>query len=191
MGALDLVSLADAKGQLNIPLADVSSDAELAGFIAAATDPIERIIGPVIARSVTEVWDGGRSQLLLRKPPVLSITAVTDTGTVLAASDYKLNGPAGILSRVAGPSLLPFLPGIQSVTVVYQAGQAADIAAVTANLPNVRLAAMIIIQHLWQTQRPAAAGPFTQGSDEYDPRSSFAVPHRVTELLGDPVGGFA
>lgn len=189
-GALDLVSLADAKAQLNIT--STGSDVELAGFISAATKPIERIVGPVIARPVTEVWDGGRYQLVLRKPPVLSVTSVTDSGTVLDPSSYKVDGPSGVLSRVAGPSLLPFLPGVQSVTVVYQAGRAADVAAVTATFPDIRLAALIIVQHLWQTQRPAAGNPFTQGgSDDYDPRSSFAVPRKVTELLGDPVGGFA
>lgn len=186
MAATDIVSLAAAKTHLN--MTDTASDAELAGFISAATGVVEQYVGAVINRTVTEVFDGGRAVLMLSHIPVVSITSVTDGGTALDAGAYKVAGDSGVLSRVSGSALVPLLAGVQSVVVVYVAGQAADTDAVPGNM---RMAALIIIQHLWETQRPAAQGPFSQASDDYDPRYSYSVPRRALELLGEPVGGIA
>lgn len=190
MAATDIVTLAEAKLHLNITGTD--SDAELAGFISAATQPCEDVVGAVVNRTVVEVFDGGRAQLPLSHRPVSSITSVVDTGTTLSASSYTVNAESGVLTLVAGPSPLPFLVGVQSVTVTYVAGRVASTAAVaTSAYGNIRMAALIIVQHLWETQRPAAAGPFTQGVDDFDPRYSFSIPRRATELLGERVAGFA
>ena len=187
MAATDIVSLADAKAQLNIT--DNVSDAELAGFISAVTAPIEDHVGAaIINRTVTEVFDGGTAQLSLSCFPVVSVTSVTESGSVLEAAGYTINKDSGILTRVAGISALAFLPGHQSVSVVYIAGQAANIAAVE---PNIRMAALIMIQHLWETQRPAAQGPFSQAGDDYDPRYAHAIPRKAFEVLGERMGGFA
>ena len=70
----------------------------------------------------------------------------------------------------------------------------ADTAAVATDLADVRLAGLIILQHMWETQRPAAQGPFSQASDDYDPRYAYSVPRRAQELLGVEIGeavGFA
>jgi hypothetical protein len=190
--ATDIVTLAEAKLQLNIPASDTTSDAELAGFISAATQPVEDVVGPVVNRTAVDVFDGGRSQLLLTQRPVSSITSVVDTGATVSSGSYTFNAASGVLTQIAGPSPLPFLVGVQSVTVTYVAGRVANTAAVAASaFGNMRLAALIIVQHLWDTQRPAAAGPFTQGVDDYDPRYGFSVPRRATELLGERVAGFA
>lgn len=189
MAATDIVTLAEAKAHLNIT--DSSSDTELAGFISAATQPVEDVVGAVVNRTVVEAFNGGRPSLLLTTP-VSSITSVVATGATLAASSYVFNAASGVLTQVAGPSPLPFLAGVQSVTVTYVAGRVASTAAVaTSAFGNIRMAALIIIQHLWDTQRPAASGPYSQGVDDYDPRYSFSVPRRATELLGERVGGFA
>ncbi|SEG44866.1 hypothetical protein SAMN04489712_105275 [Thermomonospora echinospora] len=189
MGALDIISTTDAKAQLN--MSDSTSDTELAGYVSAASRVVEKYVGAVIHRTVTDTFDGGRSQLLLSTLPVVSITSVTDTGTALAADGYTVDLRAGVLTRLVGTSPTPFEAGYQSVQVVYTAGQAADIAAVAADLADYRLAALIIVQHLWETQRPAARGPFDQGADDYDPRYSYSIPRRALELLGEPVGGIA
>jgi hypothetical protein len=189
VAATDIVALADAKAQLNIT--DTSSDAELAGYISAVTRPVEKYVGPVIHRNVTEVFDGGRTTMILSQIPVVSITSVTEGGTLVAASGYTVAKDSGVLTRVAGVAPVATVPGVQSVSVLYVAGQAADTTAVTANLGHIRLAALIILQHMWETQRPAGGGPFSQGQDDYDPRYSYSIPRRALELLGEPIGGFA
>lgn len=185
MAATDVVTLAEAKLQLN--MTDTASDAELAVFISAASEAIEDYVGAVVQRPVTETFDGGLEQVLLSKTPVASVTSVTDNGTVLASSAYRVS-TAGVLSRVAGRFRLRFWDGVQSLTVVYVAGKVAD----TASVPQrVKMAALIIVQHLWETQRPAAQGPFSQASDDFDPRYAYSIPRRALELLGEPVGGIA
>lgn len=193
MADTDLFLLDDAKAQLNIDEANTDSDVELAGFISGVTGVVERYVGAVVNRTVTEVFDGGRPEVLLSTIPVASITEVTDSGAVLDADAYRASR-SGVLSRVVGPSRSSFLPGVQSVSVEYVAGQVADTAAVAVQLPHVRLAGLIILQHMWETQRPAAAGPFSQTSDDYDPRYAYSVPRRAQELLGVEIGeavGFA
>jgi uncharacterized phiE125 gp8 family phage protein len=186
MAATDVVTLAEAKAQLNIT--DSSADTELPVFIEAATAAVEDYVGAVVARQVTEVRDGGRAVLLLKHVPVLSVTSVTEDGTVLDASAYQVDTDAGALTRVSGSAAVPFLPGVGNVQITYQAGRVAT----TADVPGrYKMAALIIVQHLWETQRPAAAGPFSQGADDYDPRYSYSIPRRALELLGEPVGGIA
>lgn len=189
MAATDVITTAELKAHLNIT--DSSSDTELAGFVSAASRVVDRYVGPVVVRSVTQVFDGGRCRVLLSQIPVSSVTSVTDSGTVLAASSYKIDTSAGVLTRVSGSDQVEFEPGIQSLTVVFAAGRVAATADVATSYGDFRLAALIIGQHMWDTQRPAAAGPFTQGTDDYDPRYSYSVPRRALELLGEPVGGIA
>lgn len=191
MAATDIIDLAAAKKQVNIPVEETSDDEELAGYVSGVTRVVERYVGVVIGRSVTDVFDGGGAVVLLRTLPVLSITSVTDSGATVEPSGYRVSKPSGVLTRVAGPSPLPFLPGFQSVEVTYQAGQAANIAEVKEELGDVRLAALLILQHMWDTQRPAAEGPFSQGADDFDPRYTYSIPRRALELLGEPLGGIA
>lgn len=189
MAATDIFTLAQAKKQLNIDLANTDSDAELSDvYIPAVTEVVEDNVGKVIHRSVTEVFDGGRAVLLLTSIPVVSITSVTEAGSVLDAAGYVIDKNSGVLTRVSGVTAMAFLPGIQSVSVLYVAGQAADVTAVPG---HIRLAGLIILQHMWETQRPAAAGPFSQASDDYDPRYAYSIPRRALELLGEPIGGIA
>lgn len=189
MADTDIVTTAECKTHLNI--SDSSSDTELAGFISAATAVVDKHVGPVVIRSVSDTFDGGRSRVQLTQPPVSSVTSVTDNGTVLATSDYKIDGPAGVLSRVSGQGLWSFDAGVRSLVVAYQAGRVANTAAVAASYGHFRLATLIIIQHMWETQRPAAQGAFSQGTDDYDPRYSYSIPRRALELLGEPIGGIA
>lgn len=188
MAATDLFTLAAAKDQLNIT--DTASDVELAGYVSGVTRVVERYVGAVVNRTVIERFDGGRCEVLLSNIPVASVTSVTDSGTTLDAGAYKVS-TSGVLSRVAGPSRIAFLPGVQSVEVTYVAGKVADTASVATDLADVRLAGLIILQHMWETQRPAAAGPFSQAADDYDPRYAYSVPRRAQELLGIEIGEWA
>jgi hypothetical protein len=179
-----IVSLADAKGQVNIPLASTTHDDELMGFVRSATAVCEQYVGAIARTAFTESFDGGVSRVALSHAPVLSVTSVTESGNALVASDYTLSPLSGVLTRTSNFVEFPFYMGSRNVTVSYLAGR-------TATPPNVRQAALIIVQHMWETQRPAGGGPFGQDSGDYDPRYSYSVPRRALELLGEPVGGIA
>lgn len=177
-----LVSLEDAKAHLNIT--STTHDEELRSMIEGIAGALEPYTGAVVRRTEVQVFDGGRCELLLAHTPLISVTSVVDDGTTLAASDYTVNTASGVLTRLSGSFPYPFRPGVQSVTVTYVAGQVSVPA-------KVRMAALIVLQHLWETQRPAAAGPFSQGSDDFDPRYSYSIPRRALEMLDEPIGGIA
>lgn len=180
-----IVSLAEAKDQLNVPQTDTAGDGELLEMIRSATAVVEQYTGVVARRTAVETFHGGKPHVGLSRTPVLAVTQVVDRGTVRTADEWSLNTDTGVLTRTAGGVYaLPFLPGWNSVVVTYTAGM-------PTIPPNVRLAALIIIQHLWETQRPAGRSPFDQNSDEYDPRYTYTVPRRALELLDDPIGKFA
>ncbi|MEV4159005.1 head-tail connector protein [Nonomuraea dietziae] len=174
---MPIVSLAKAKEHLNIDVADY--DAELTGYLGAATEVVEHYVGAVEPRSLTERYSGvGTAELILRHPPVQAVTAVVENGTALAAADYSLSD-AGVLVRMAGqrPHVWPY--GRNNITVDYTAGRASV-------LDNFVLAGLIIIGHLWETQRGSGGSPLPGGSNDnmlFTPNFSFAIPRRAVELL--------
>lgn len=178
-----LVTLAEAKAHLNIT--GVSDDEEIMGMVEAVTTPIERVAGSVLPASYTERHDGARPMIALSHRPVLSVTSVTlPGGTTVAPPGYELDADAAVLTRMAGAYRWEWEAG--RITVSYTAG----LAAVPA---HVRLAALIVVQHLWETQR---GGPrdqrFTGGGGEgWSPGMGFALPRRALELLGDQTAGIA
>ncbi|MEV0149104.1 MULTISPECIES: hypothetical protein [unclassified Nonomuraea] len=175
--AAGLVSLADARAHLNITTG--ADDVELAEVVRAATAAVERHVGAVLRRVYVEEHPGGYA-IALHHTPVLSVASASGVlpGVPdLAAADLQVDGSSGVLRRgtgawIAGP-----------VRVTYTAGRAEV-------PPNVRLATLIIIQHLWETQRGSALPRFG-GEDTWDPRQAFAVPRRALELLGERVSGIA
>lgn len=191
MPPTSLISLADAKLQLNIPTTDVSHDTEIQAFIDAAQVVIENIVGPVVNATYTEWFDGGSTFVELRHGPIVSVTTATEyrgrTAYVLtqvtdpgAATQYSYTIEPEIrriVRRNSGGMEEPFPPGLGSVIVTYVAGRAAVPA-------NVKLAAGELVRHLYQlTQqggRPAFNGDALDGS--WMP-TGFAVPTRVLELL--------
>jgi hypothetical protein len=57
---------------------------------------------------------------------------------------------------------------------------------------NVDLAARLILQHMWETQRGRQGAERRGGSDEvFDPRFGFSIPRRAQELLGAQAPGVA
>jgi hypothetical protein len=178
----DLVTLAEAKAHLDIPEQDTDDEAEISAFIASLTEPIERHVGAVLPVAYTERHDGARPAIALDHPPVVSITSVTLPGGVnLAAPAWEIDKPSGVLTRMIGdyPSCWEY----GRITVVYTAG----LATVPA---HVRQAALIILQHLWETQRGSMQQP-VNADDSYDPRWAYSIPRRALELLGPAVGGIA
>lgn len=176
-----LVTLDEAKAHLN--LSGSAEDAELLGMVEAVTAPIERIVGAVLPATYTERHDGGGAAIALLHPPVLSVTSVTlADGTVLTADDYEVDAIPAVLTRVSAGSVLRWERG--RISVVYLAGMSSVPA-------NVRLAALITVQHMWRTQRGSRDQRFTGGEETWNPGMGFSLPRRALELLGSKVPGIA
>lgn len=191
-----IVTLADVHGHLNIDTSDTSRDAELQGFIDAATATVTYITGPQAATTYTETRDGGGPVIMLDNPPILSITSVTEFftpgGMVLTqvplgsstgnAFSYTLDDPiAGKITRRMSGYETSFLGGRNSVVIVYSAGTAAIGA-------DVRLAALEDIRGLYQqTQqgggRSLGGGAIGAGGDDQWSVGPMRLFPRLQELL--------
>lgn len=189
----DILDLPAARSALRLADSDTSNDADLTSYyIPATTAVVEDVVGPVMTKTgLTATRDGGRSYVLLPSSTT-AVTQVTERGTVLVANvDYTVNLASGIVTRgsVAQPYI--FLPGQQNVVVTYNAGTAATTADVAA---NVKLAARIILAHLWQADQQGYRPTFGAADTDLVPTpGGYAIPRRAAELLSaNPnVPGFA
>lgn len=176
-----LVELADAKKQLNTQAVGDVDDAELQRFVDAVTKPMEDAAGRILdPRTFTDVLRlHNASGVMLPRVPVTAVTAVTtaDAVTTWDPEDLFVDADTGMVTVVAGP---PF-NGLVAFT------STAGLAPVSA---NVQLAALITIQHLWETKR-GTMGVALGGEGETFVPLGFAVPRRATELLGTPLPGVA
>jgi hypothetical protein len=117
-------------------------------FVASDTvaDDLGRVILP---RTVTETRNGGKDRLNLLSTPVISVTSVTESGTLLTASDWVVDKVTGTLYRGSTTSGFNFAWGRQNLTIVYLAG--------FYNPPRyVREVALSVVQGLWQASQQAS-----------------------------------
>jgi hypothetical protein len=177
-----LVTLAAAKAQLNIDVGDASHDDELQLYVDAVTTPVEKAVGRVVdQRQFTDERDlAGATSVLLPNVPVIEVTdvATIDGATTWDPADLHVNSASGRVTVRSGPPLTGL------VAFTYTAGPA------TA-APNEQLAALLIIQHLWETKRGTMVVNTGGDMEPWAPGMGFAVPHRALELLGDPLPGIA
>lgn len=195
-----IVTTAETRAQLNLPGSSGTEDTELAGYIAAASDVVEDLWGKVIGVACDEWHDGGGPIVKTLYRPLFSLTAVTesygpglyvltaqpvDGSTALDAFGYTVDLPDGVITRRVSGTAAAFARGRRNVHVTYTAG----VATVPA---RVRLATLMIVQHLWRTQRGTAGRPVLGGDDTtVVPGFGFAVPNAALQLLGgsgQPVG---
>ncbi|UBU10032.1 hypothetical protein [Nonomuraea gerenzanensis] len=180
-GEAGVLSLREAKKQLNIDADDTTDDDEIQGYIRSITRPCERVVGSLVRRTVVEKHEGGYA-VALNAPPVLevvSVEAILTGGDGQDVADLDVDGPTGIVQRTDGC----YMRGPLRWT--YTAGR-------TEILAHVNLAARIILQHLWDTQRGTMGGGRGFANDEvWDPRFGFSIPRRAQELLGDQPPGIA
>lgn len=149
-GALDIVTLAEARAFLNIADSDTSEDVELQVFITGMTDIIEAEVGPVVARSETAGIDGsvGLSEIPAPKWPMVSITSGTYLSDSSAVDVTKMVGRKGLIVTIDA-SPLPLQPW----TLTYQAGRSA--------IPSsVKQGALEVLKLAWATQRGKEAPAF-------------------------------
>lgn len=175
---MTLLSLAEAKAQLDID--STSHDVELQAYIDGLTAVIERYVGPVENRAVTETVNGHGTTLCLRQIPVVSLTSFTPvltSGRAITVSDVAVDLPTGVVRRLDGGT---FCGG--PWTASYTAGRGTV-------PPTINLAARILLQHLWRTQYGASRGLGSiGGGDDFSvtepiPGFGYAVPNRVLQLL--------
>ena len=142
---------------------DPNCDVTLLQMIAnAVTAVVERVTGPLAARSITEYYDGGSPTISLNTQPVLSVQSVSE---VAGTATYPLNlqtsnaGPwsafdvfadteRGTISRRGFNSTVPFMPGARNVAVTYTAGSPIGIDA-------ARLAALMIARDFYVLTMPS------------------------------------
>jgi uncharacterized phiE125 gp8 family phage protein len=180
-----IVTLSMVKAQLNIDASVMSDDVELQTYIDAATAAVEKQLGQVVdPRTVLDQLDFASSvtSFVLRSTPVISLTSVvtldgSQTWAVSPSTMY-VDSACGLVTVLSGA------PVKGSVLVTYEAGY-------TAVPANFRLATLIIIQHLWETQRGTMGVQLGGDSDNYVAGRGFAVPRRAIELLGPPLPGVA
>jgi hypothetical protein len=172
---MGIITLAEAKAQLDIESG--GDDDELQAYIDGITAPIENLVGVVEQREITETVNGTGTTLSLLKTPAVTLVSATPQltgGTALDVAQLHLDGTTGIVRRLSGGR---FYGGPWTFT--YTAGRAEE-------MPTIKLAARILIQHLWRTQFGSARGQ--GGSDDYSvsepiPGFGYAVPNRVLQLL--------
>lgn len=169
-----VISLRQAKKQLNIPMTDVSDDEEIGDYLSGITGVIERHIGACVPRTVVEYKEGDRYAIRLDVTPVLSVTSMVPyltAGISYTVGQLKVNSE-GKLMLLSG---LPFSWGPFEIT--YVAGR-------RPVPPNARLAGRMILQHLWESQRGASGLPLELANElTMVPGFGFAVPNRALELL--------
>lgn len=167
-----LLSLADAKAQLNIT--STKYDEQLRGFLEATTSIVESYVGPVVRRQYTRRVRGYRPQIPLPHTQVLSVdnivVVLTGTGPV-DLSQVIVDTPSGIISLRSSFTIL-----YGDMDVTYTVGR-------TSVKASWILAAQIIVQHLWESRLGNL--PSIQGDDLVDPRlgTGYLVPFRAITLL--------
>lgn len=189
----DILDLPAARAALRLPAVDTTPNTDLTDtYIPAVTVIVEDMVGPVMTRTgSTWIADGGHSYVLLPSN-CTAVTQVTETGVILVANvDYTVNLIAGIVTRGSVQQPYIFLPGQQNIVITYNAGTAAASIEVPA---NVKLAARIILAHLWQADQQGPRPEF--GTNEVEvvtTPSGYAIPRRAYELLRPTpnVPGFA
>lgn len=173
IGPGGIIGLDDTKEHLNLDLTDTTYDAELLAFLDAATPVVEDIVGPVVARSRTEVHDGGE-YLVLNHSPVISVATLVPVhtgGTTYSPATLDVDTATGIVRRLdggrfVGPLRVTYVPGRRVVP------------------PNIIHGTKEIIRHMWDTQRGRLGSRPGLGDDEYVTTSSgYTVPRRAMELL--------
>lgn len=190
---LDVLTITETKLALNN---DVSDDTELGVYVTAASRMLDRYVGPIVTRTITdEAYDGGKSLILLRDvhtAPV-AVTAVKEyIGTMLTTltaesiSSQTSNQYAaydGILERRNGGYEGCFSRGRRNILVTYTVGRAVDAFHVD---PIYKLAAKLIVHKMWSGKTAGAGDLFSgvEGAQYAAAIPSFAMPNAVKDLVG-------
>jgi uncharacterized phiE125 gp8 family phage protein len=172
---VSLPTLTDLRAHTN--KVSTADDDELQDVLDAAIDVVTGIAGPIDSpASVTEThYSVSSDVLVLKRMPVAALTAVSSRSgsgaTSLLLADYEVDGDTGLVRSTVGG----WFRG--TYTVTYTSGR--------DDLPAaIRLAVLVIAEHLWETQRGAApVGPLSGDDTFATPGLGYAIPNRALELL--------
>lgn len=176
-----LISLADAKSLLNITT--TTFDTILRGFITAISRFVDKYVGDVAPRQITERHRSGGYALMLnhipvfqpagQAHPIVSMTPVMTYGYSYDLSQITVDFATGEVKSTIG---LPFFFGDYDIT--YWAGR-------LVTTENIQLAVGIMLKHLWALERnngrPSGFTP--SAADDTTLMYGFAVPNRALEIL--------
>ena len=165
---LPLVSLADAKTHMAVTA--TTTDETVRYILARATGLAEDFTGRALVRATkVETFDGGKEAVMLREPPVLTVTSVVENTTTLTTSDYVVDLLTGALYRGSTLARILFFPGVQNITVTYVAGY--------ANPPlGVQQGVLDIARWIYQQSQQGPRPGFGQSAQDYAGLGSDALP---------------
>lgn len=178
-----LLSLADGKAHLNIPVTVTTFDDELREFLEAVTKVVEQYVGPIVRRTYVRRVQGYCSAVTLPHTQVLSITSITlvqDGSSPVTISDLSINAEAGIVTYKNG-AVFPF----SDMDWTYLVGR-------SYVHPNWTLAAKMILEYNWESQLGSL--PSVQGDSDRDyiSRRTLVPPRAALLMQADgTAGGFA
>lgn len=188
-----LITLADARSALGKTTRNVDVD-ELQLHVDTANERIDTMTGPAVPRTVTDTgvsqWSPhqhysrhvsgegrGAGRIQLTRPPgpgpgsFLTLLSATLAAAAVDITQWQTAGG----TVTAGYGF--YLPPNTAYTVIYRVGRQPIPAPLF-------LAARILVQHLWQTQRAQTSGAATDGgADLVSTGYGFAIPNRVAELV--------
>jgi hypothetical protein len=175
-----IVSLADAKAQLNIDAADTGDDDELRNYIIALTGVVEQHLHEVVVPR--QFTDDPQPMFRARRfrvwnAPLLSLVSVaTWDGSQTWDVTQMHPSPSGLVKVMAGPPLTG------EIVPVYMAGR-------NPIPPKYKQGGLVILQHVWESQR-GQGGVMSGviGEEEYrrEPGTWFTIPNKALEYLGPP-----
>lgn len=149
-----LATLARVKSELGIT--GSTNDALLTSKILEASSDIEGHLARTLRKeTISELFWGLRGcadALILDRNPVASITSVTVDDVLLDASEYRLDGAAGLLYRLSDGSPSKWSFG-KAVTVVYIAGfKMPDEGSDTDLPPALQAACVELVSSYWASR---------------------------------------
>jgi len=167
--AVEPVSLADAKGQLRLSLAD--DDALITALIVAAREYVETFTHRAL---ITQTWDDTRdafpgddviwlpkAPLFMATPPVITYVDTNGATQTWSSTLYTVDAPTGPKARLAclvpnyGQSYPSTRAVINAVTIRFVAGYGATATTVPASLKH----AMKLVIETWLAGSSAAPLP--------------------------------
>lgn len=162
-----IASIEEFKTHLN--RTDIADDVELRTHLAAATDWVEdEIGGPTYPTTITETHTGVVDTIIPRRRPVISVASITPyLGTALSTDAYRVDTDLGVI-------FLRYSSATE-YAIVYRAGFA------TAMPERVKLAGLIVAEHLWETQNGFAG---RRNADDFVTSGfGYAIPRRAQDLI--------
>lgn len=167
------VGLDEVKDFLKIPATSTDNDRKLEGFLASATLTVESHVGPVMPRTITERHWGDVYQVLLRRPPILSVTSVVgiNVTTTVQVADLDVDEMGH-----AGYKLTTILPTGRYLWT-YLAGRRGEVAEDLAD------AVKMIVRERWISQRGASGVPGAAAMGEWTPTQRDPLSPLVQALI--------